>query len=162
MFSWNPCLACSRRHMCGLDQFPIYLGTSCDKRLMHGKSRHISNTLRTIHYGRHFAEEIIICTFVNEKLRIWLYFHWSFFLSIELDNGLAPNTRQAIIWTNAGPIHRHIFMRHWGRWVNDFSLWLRSLWHALMASLVGNIIKKYIFHAKENVFCNCHLWCCVC
>ena len=27
-----------------------------------------------------------------------------------LDNGLAPNRWQAIIWTNADPIHWHIFV----------------------------------------------------
>ena len=31
--------------------------------------------------------------------------------NIELDNGLAPNRRQAIIWTNADPIHWP-YMRH--------------------------------------------------
>ena len=29
--------------------------------------------------------------------------------SIGLDNGLAPNRRQAIIWTNADPIHWRIY-----------------------------------------------------
>ena len=29
--------------------------------------------------------------------------------SIGLDIGLAPNRRQAIIWTNADPIHWHIY-----------------------------------------------------
>ena len=38
------------------------------------------------------------------------------------DNGLAPNRRQAIIWTNADPIHRRIYaalegdeLTHWDR-----------------------------------------------
>ena len=42
----------------------------------------------------------------------WLKFHWSLFiranwqyLGIGLDNGLAPNRRQAIIWTNVYLIH---------------------------------------------------------
>ena len=26
-----------------------------------------------------------------------------------LDNGVAPNRRQAIIWTNTGPFHLHIY-----------------------------------------------------
>ena len=34
---------------------------------------------------------------------IWQY------LSIRLDNGLAPNSRQVIIWTNADPIHWRIY-----------------------------------------------------
>ena len=29
--------------------------------------------------------------------------------NIGLDNGLAPNKRQAIIWTNANPIHWRIY-----------------------------------------------------
>ena len=37
-------------------------------------------------------------------------FHWSLFQpSTGLDNGLAPNRRQAIIWTNADPIHWRIY-----------------------------------------------------
>ena len=46
----------------------------------------------------------------------WFKFHWSLFLRVQLtitsnglDNGLAPNRRQAIIWTNADPIHRRIY-----------------------------------------------------
>ena len=33
---------------------------------------------------------------------------------IGLDNGLAPDRRQAIIWTNADPIHRRIYAALWG------------------------------------------------
>ena len=33
---------------------------------------------------------------------------------IGLDNGLAPNRRQAIIWTNAHLIHWHIYAALWG------------------------------------------------
>ena len=32
-----------------------------------------------------------------------------YYVSIGLDNDLAPSRRQAIIWTNADPIHRHIY-----------------------------------------------------
>ena len=48
----------------------------------------------------------------------WLKFHWSLFLrvhltkilhSIGLDNGFALNRRQAIIWTNADPVHWHVY-----------------------------------------------------
>ena len=42
--------------------------------------------------------------------------HWILFLRVQLtitqhclDNGLAPNRRQAITWTNADPIHRCIY-----------------------------------------------------
>ena len=34
--------------------------------------------------------------------------NWQY-LSLRLDNGLAPNRRQAIIWTNTDPIHCHIY-----------------------------------------------------
>ena len=34
--------------------------------------------------------------------------NWQWY-SIGLDNGLAPNRRQAIIWTNADPIHWRIY-----------------------------------------------------
>ena len=47
----------------------------------------------------------------------WLKFHWSLFLRVQLtiaqhglDNGLAPNRRQAVIWNNADPIHWCIFV----------------------------------------------------
>ena len=42
----------------------------------------------------------------------WLKFYWSLFLRVQLigsDNGLVPNRRQAIIWTNADPIHWRIY-----------------------------------------------------
>ena len=46
----------------------------------------------------------------------WLKFHWRLFLRVKLiitqlwlDNVLAPNRLQAIIWTNADPIYWRIF-----------------------------------------------------
>ena len=46
----------------------------------------------------------------------WLKFHWSLFLkvqltkpSIGLDNGLAPNRRKAITWTDDDPVRWHIY-----------------------------------------------------
>ena len=58
-------------------------------------------------------------------------FHWSLFLrgskwqwpSTGIDNGLAPNRRQAIIWTNADPIHGRIYVAR-GSCVNAS----RSVW----------------------------------
>ena len=51
-----------------------------------------------------------------KSLVFWLKFHWSLFLSVQLttpgiglDNGLAPNRRQAIIWSNADMIHWRIY-----------------------------------------------------
>ena len=37
-----------------------------------------------------------------------------------LDNGLATNRRQAIIWTNADPIHWRIYAAPGGRWVKSY------------------------------------------
>ena len=67
--------------------------------------------------GHHFANDIFKCIFVNEKfcilIKISLTFvpKWSNWQSssIGLDNGLAPNRRQAIIWTNADPINWRIY-----------------------------------------------------
>ena len=48
----------------------------------------------------------------SESFLFWLKFPRGSFLRVQLiitniglDNGLAPNRRRAIIWTNAGPIH---------------------------------------------------------
>ena len=50
--------------------------------------------------------------------------------SIGLDSGLAPNSRQAIIWTNADPIHWHIYAALGGdelrKRENTFKLHLRA------------------------------------
>ena len=47
---------------------------------------------------RHFADDIFKCPFLKENYQFRLKFHWSLFLRF----GLAPNRRQAIIWTNDG------------------------------------------------------------
>ena len=39
--------------------------------------------------GRHFADDILICIFVNEKFVFWLKFHWSFVPKGPIDNNLA-------------------------------------------------------------------------
>ena len=52
----------------------------------------------------------------------WLKFRWRLFLRVQmttiqhsgLGNGLAPNRRQAIIWTNVDPIHRSIYAARGG------------------------------------------------
>ena len=43
--------------------------------------------------------------------------------STDLDNGLAPDGRQAIIWTNAGRIPWRIYAHYMGRWVK-FSFYI--------------------------------------
>ena len=54
--------------------------------------------------------------FLKKTVEFLLNLHWSLFLkvqltatSIGLDNGLAPNRRQTIIWTNTDPILRRIY-----------------------------------------------------
>ena len=57
--------------------------------------------------------DIFNCIFLNENDRIPIKISLKFvpnvpinnLLSVGSDNGLAPNRRQAIIWTNAYPIH---------------------------------------------------------
>ena len=52
-----------------------------------------------------------------KMLEIPIKFHWSLFLEGPINNiqalvqiiGLAPNRRQAIIWTNDDPVQRHIY-----------------------------------------------------
>ena len=68
--------------------------------------------------GHHFADDIFICIFVNEKFCTLIKISLKFVLKgpidnntacIDLDNGLAPNRRKAIIWTNADPVHWRIY-----------------------------------------------------
>ena len=47
---------------------------------------------------------------------------------IDLDNGLAPNRRQGIIWNYADPIHLRINAALWG-WVNTIDMLLYSIFH---------------------------------
>ena len=59
--------------------------------------------------GRHFADDIFRCIFMNEKICILIKISLKFVPKGPinnnpawcLDNGLVPNKRQAIIWTNA-------------------------------------------------------------
>ena len=65
--------------------------------------------------GRHFAD-MFKCIFSYEDCCILTETSLEFMpkgpvkASIGSDNGLAPNRRQAIIWTNADPIHRCIYV----------------------------------------------------
>ena len=64
------------------------------------------------------ADSIFRCFSVNEKFCILIKISLKFVPkdpidkknSIGLDNGLAPNRRQAIIWTYADPIHWRIYV----------------------------------------------------
>ena len=64
---------------------------------------------------RYFAHGIFRCIFVNEKFCILIRISLEFVpkdpikRGIGLDNGLVPNRRQAIIWTNADSIHGRIY-----------------------------------------------------
>ena len=66
--------------------------------------------------GRHFAEDTFRCIFMNENFFILIDISVTFVPTdpISLDNDLVPKRRQAIIWSNADPIHRRIYMRHEG------------------------------------------------
>ena len=67
--------------------------------------------------GRHFADDIFKRIFLNVKICILIKISLKFFPrgpidndnSIGLDNSLVPNWRQAIIWTNADPIHWRMY-----------------------------------------------------
>ena len=91
--------------------------------------------------GRHFADDIFRCIFVTEKFRILIDISLKFVpkgLVDSLDNCLAPNRRQAIIWTNVDSIHWRIYAALGGDelceahpWIDIYivthSLWLNYL-----------------------------------
>ena len=64
-----------------------------------------------------FTDDILKRIFFNENIRISIKFSLKFvpklsnsrYPSIGLDNGLAPNRRQSITWTNTDPVQRHIY-----------------------------------------------------
>ena len=68
--------------------------------------------------GCHFADNIFRCNFVNENFGILIKILLKFVPkgpidenpAFGLDNGLVPNRRQVIIWTNAGLIHWYIYV----------------------------------------------------
>ena len=63
--------------------------------------------------------------FLNENDRIPIRMSMKFvskipieYASIGSGNGLAPNRRQAITWTNAEPVHWRIYAALWGDGLN--------------------------------------------
>ena len=82
---------------------------------------------------RLLADDIYRCIIVNEKFCILIKISLKFFSlgpnwqqpSTGLDNGLAPNRRQAIIWTNVGPIHWRIYAALGGDELINFSLYIK-------------------------------------
>ena len=89
------------------------------------------NSFPPVQHGRQLTDDIFRLHFHEWKV---LNFDQNFtevcswwsnwqYPSIDLDNGLAPNRRQAIIWTNADPIQWRIYaalggdeLTHWD-WV---------------------------------------------
>ena len=66
---------------------------------------------------------------------------------IGLDNGLAPNRRQAIIWNNADPIHRRIYATLGGRWIKDTMLKCVNMYMKFFTISVGIYVVEYTMHA---------------
>ena len=64
----------------------------------------------------HFTDDVLKCILMNQKFCIFIKISLKFVTpapinkkhSIGLDYGLVPNRQQAIIWTNADPIHCYI------------------------------------------------------
>ena len=66
---------------------------------------------------------IKICLFLRFQLTVIRYWFWYC---------LAPNRRQAIIWTNADPVHWRIYAALWGDWTRPL----------IMKSLDRNVDKN--------------------
>ena len=89
----------------------------------------IFNILRSRQNGRPFADDIFKYflkwkpfNFEQNFIEIFSLQSNRQYLSIGSVNGLAPNRRQAIIWSNDDPVHRRIYaspgvneLTHWGR-----------------------------------------------
>ena len=82
-----------------------------------------------------FTDDILKCIFLNENIRILIQFSLKFvpngpidnIPAIGLDNGLAPKRWQAIIWTNADPVHRCIYAAlGGGELIQSYSVYLSS------------------------------------
>ena len=80
-------------HYCGCTtDMPIYCGCttvtsethSIIRRRWLNKSHESINTLRPRQDGRHFADDICKCTFLNEMLEISLKCHWNLFIRVKL------------------------------------------------------------------------------
>ena len=55
------------------------------------------------------ADDIFKCIFFNENDRISIQISLRQQASIDSGNGLAPNRRQAINWTNDDPVHWRVY-----------------------------------------------------
>ena len=124
------------------------------------------NTLRPRQDGRHFADDILKCIFLNEDVwianEISLKFvpkgpNWQY-SSIGLDNGLAPSRRQAIIWTNDVYIS-DAYMRHSASMSSDHGTYETSAWMVISGMcnfcfwyLISVNVYKTRFSAYETVW----------
>ena len=66
------------------------------------KVQQIFNSLRPRQNGRHFADDLFKCIFLNENVWISIKFHWRLFLRVRSINNNPALFQQAIIWTNDG------------------------------------------------------------
>ena len=131
--------------------------------------------------GRHFASDIFRCILVNEmfilnsKLNLKSKFHkicfqgpkWEL-TSTGLDNSRVPNRRQAIIWTNADPVHWRIYAALGGTWVNISSFLMSYTYQQLTLQLkrvdhydiviISRIVSTVLFrlHYDINIW---PVWC---
>ena len=69
--------------------------------------------------------------------------------SIGLDNGLAPNRRQDIIWTNADPIHWRIYAALGG---DELTLWGRDKMAAIFQTTFSNAFPWMKIYKFQSVF----------
>ena len=82
--------------------------------------------------GRHFADDTFRCIFVNEKFCVLIKISLKFVPKAPIDSifalvkimawrwiGLALNRRQAIIWTNADPLHWRTYVALGGDELNQ-------------------------------------------
>ena len=93
---------------------------------------------------RHFGRRRFKCIFLNENRRIPIQTSPKFVprSPIGSGNGLAPNRRQAIIWTNADPVHWRIHTALEGdelikTWISNYihyKMWDESLIHSKIST----------------------------
>ena len=115
-------------HRNGRDTYntQYYTTLCCKRRLASTNSAFRTDSNDVIHInsfpsgqnGRHFTNDIFRSIFVDDKSCILIKISLKCVpkgvidnnTSISLVNGLVPNRRQAIIWTNTGPIHWRIYI----------------------------------------------------
>ena len=105
----------------------------------------------------HFADDVFWCIFVNENVYIVIKISLSLFLSLQstitqfgLNNNVALNRRQAIIWTNADPIRWRIYAAiggwGWGLMVYHHGRFWKETWQYF--------VDKWIYeHALRGNVC---------